>query len=110
MGNHERVAVPASGSSPSCSSLQPTACETDLACPLPAMLASSILEPSAMNPCAIPSEVLAPVLSPCAFVPEPLIDQTWLLSVTERKIFWLRDSAIHRESFEFEPRVHSTAR
>jgi hypothetical protein len=42
------------------------------------------------------------VLDPLAFSNPPVEIQTWLLSVTRRRIFWHRDSPIHPETFEFE--------
>jgi hypothetical protein len=42
------------------------------------------------------------VLDPQAFPDPPMEVQTWLLSVTRRKIFWHRDSPIHPETFEFD--------
>jgi hypothetical protein len=43
----------------------------------------------------------AAVLTPSAFTAEPLVEQTWRLSVTRQRIQWQRDSMLHPESFEF---------
>jgi hypothetical protein len=43
----------------------------------------------------------AAVLTPSAFTAEPLVEQTWRLSVTRQRIQWQRDSVLHPESFEF---------
>jgi len=43
----------------------------------------------------------AAVLTPVALGPEPLLEQTWRLTVTRQRIQWQRDSVLHTESFEF---------
>jgi hypothetical protein len=46
--------------------------------------------------------VCTALLTPAAFTGERLVEQTWRLSVTRQRIQWQRDSALHRESFEFD--------
>jgi len=42
------------------------------------------------------------VLDAGAFTDEQLEIQTWLLTVTRRKVFWHRDSPVSHETFEFD--------
>ena len=43
----------------------------------------------------------AAVLQPAALAAEPLVEQTWRLTVTRQHVQWQRDSVLHEESFEF---------
>jgi RES domain len=43
----------------------------------------------------------AAVLRPAALAAEPLLEQTWRLTVTRQHVQWQRDSVLHEESFEF---------
>jgi hypothetical protein len=43
----------------------------------------------------------AAVLQPVALAAEPLLEQTWRLTVTRQRVQWQRDSVLHEESFEF---------
>jgi hypothetical protein len=45
------------------------------------------------------------VLDPGAFTDEQLEIQTWLLTVTRRKVFWHRDSPVSHETFEFDTHI-----
>jgi RES domain len=45
------------------------------------------------------------VLTLAALAREPLVEQTWRLSVTRERIQWQRDSALHAQSFEFAAAV-----
>jgi hypothetical protein len=47
------------------------------------------------------SGMCAAVLLPAALAAEPLLEQTWRLTVTRQRVQWQRDSVLHEESFEF---------
>jgi hypothetical protein len=41
------------------------------------------------------------VLTPSVFTAEPLVEETWRLSVSRERVQWQRDSLLHLENFEF---------
>jgi hypothetical protein len=43
----------------------------------------------------------AAVLTPAGFTAQPLEEQSWFLTVTQTRVQWQRDSALHIERFEF---------